>query len=79
MGRSGPDGALRVQVDVPDSLTGQVSTGALDVALMYAPQYRPGARVELLLEEKDLHSRSRRVGLFSTARAGTLCLKESYT
>ena len=52
MRRSAPDVGLRVQVDVPDSLTDQVSTGALDVAVMYAPQYRPGARVELLLEEK---------------------------
>lgn len=52
MRRSAPDVALRVQVDVPDSLIDQVSTGALDVAVMYAPQYRPGARVELLLEEK---------------------------
>ena len=52
MRRSAPDVALRVQVDVPDSLTDQVSTGALDVAVMYAPQHRPGARVELLLEEK---------------------------
>ena len=47
-----PDVALRVQVDVPESLTHQISTGALDVAVMHAPQYRPGARVELLMEEK---------------------------
>jgi len=52
MRRAAPDVALRVQVGVPESLTNQVSTGALDVAVMYAPQYRPGARVELLLEEK---------------------------
>lgn len=52
MRRSAPDVALRVQVDAPDSLADQVSTGALDIAVMYAPQYRPGARVELLLEEK---------------------------
>jgi LysR family transcriptional regulator, flagellar master operon regulator len=52
MRRSAPDVALRVQLEVPDSLSDQVSTGALDVAVMYAPQYRPGARVELLLEEK---------------------------
>ncbi|MCS3725349.1 LysR family transcriptional regulator [Bradyrhizobium betae] len=52
MRRSAPDVALRVQVDVPDSLTSQVSAGALDIAVMYAPQHRPGARVELLLEEK---------------------------
>lgn len=52
MRHSAPDVALRVQVGVPESLTTQVSTGALDIAVMYAPQYRPGARVELLLEEK---------------------------
>lgn len=52
MRRAAPDVALRVQVGVPESLTNQVSTGALDVAVMYAPEYRPGARVELLLEEK---------------------------
>ncbi|MDA9408095.1 LysR family transcriptional regulator [Bradyrhizobium sp. CCBAU 45384] len=52
MRHSAPDVALRVQVDVPDGLTNQVSTGALDIAVMYTPQHRPGARVELLLEEK---------------------------
>jgi DNA-binding transcriptional LysR family regulator len=52
MRRAMPDVALRVQVDLPESLTSQVSAGALDVAVMYAPQYRPGTRVELLLEEK---------------------------
>ena len=52
MRRSAPDIALRVEVGVPESLTDQVASGALDVAVMYAPQYRPGARVELLLEEK---------------------------
>lgn len=52
MRHSAPDVALRVQVGLPESLTTQVATGALDIAVMYAPQYRPGARVELLLEEK---------------------------
>jgi DNA-binding transcriptional LysR family regulator len=52
MRRSAPDVALRVQVGLPESLSNQVSVGALDVAVMYAPQYRPGARVELLMEEK---------------------------
>lgn len=52
MRRAAPDVALRVQVGLPESLTNQVSGGALDVAVMYAPQFRPGARVELLLEEK---------------------------
>ncbi len=52
MRRSAPDVALRVQVGLPESLSNQVATGALDIAVMYAPQYRPGSRVELLLEEK---------------------------
>lgn len=52
MRQSAPDVALRVQVDLPESLTSQVSTGALDIAVMYAPQHWPGARVELLMEEK---------------------------
>ena len=47
-----PDIALRVEVGLPESLTHQVSTGTLDIAVMYQPQHRPGARVELLLEEK---------------------------
>lgn len=52
MRRAAPDIALRVEVGLPESLTHQVSTGALDIAVMYQPRYRPGARVELLLEEK---------------------------
>jgi DNA-binding transcriptional LysR family regulator len=52
MRQSAPDIALRIQVDLPESLSDQVSAGALDVAITYAPQFRPGARVELLLEEK---------------------------
>jgi DNA-binding transcriptional LysR family regulator len=52
MRQAASDVALRVQIDLPESLTNQVSTGALDLAVMYAPQYWPGARVELLLEEK---------------------------
>jgi LysR family transcriptional regulator, flagellar master operon regulator len=52
MRRSAPDVALRVEVGLPESLTDQVAAGTLDVAVVYAPQYRPGLRVELLLEEK---------------------------
>jgi DNA-binding transcriptional LysR family regulator len=52
MRQAAPDVALRVEVGLPESLTGQVSSGALDIAVMYQPEYRPGARVELLLEEK---------------------------
>ncbi|MBN9042577.1 MAG: LysR family transcriptional regulator [Rhizobiales bacterium 62-47] len=52
MRRTAPDIALRVQVGLPDGLSGQVADGVLDIAVMYAPQQRPGSRVELLLEEK---------------------------
>lgn len=52
MRRSAPDIALRVQVDQPEGLTDRVAEGVLDLAVMYAPQQRPGSRVELLLEEK---------------------------
>lgn len=52
MRRTAPDIALRVQVGQPDSLIGQVADGVLDIAVMYAPQQRPGSRAELLLEEK---------------------------
>jgi len=52
MRRTAPDIALRIQVDLPEPLMEQVTAGVLDLAIMYAPQYRPGVRVELLLEEK---------------------------
>jgi LysR family transcriptional regulator, flagellar master operon regulator len=52
MRRSAPDLALRAQVDVPESLMTQVAEGVLDIAVMYAPQHRPGLKIELLFEEK---------------------------
>ncbi|MCO5089961.1 LysR family transcriptional regulator [Bosea sp. (in: a-proteobacteria)] len=52
MRQTAPDVALRVEAGLPESLTGQVSSGALDIAVMYQPEYRPGARIELLMEEK---------------------------
>lgn len=52
MRRSAPDLALRAQVNVPDSLMTQVAEGVLDIAVMYAPQHRPGLRIDLLFEEK---------------------------
>jgi DNA-binding transcriptional LysR family regulator len=51
MRQAAPEIALRIQVDLPESLMEQVTAGVLDLAIMYAPQYRPGVRVELLLEE----------------------------
>ena len=52
MRRSLPDVALRVHVDVPQDLINQVAAGLVDAAIMYAPQYRPGLKIDLLLEEK---------------------------
>jgi DNA-binding transcriptional LysR family regulator len=52
MRQSIPDLALRAQVGLPESLMTQVAEGMLDIALMYAPQHRPGLKIELLFEEK---------------------------
>jgi DNA-binding transcriptional LysR family regulator len=50
--RSLPDISLRVHVDVPQDLINQVASGLVDVAIMYAPQHRPGLKIDLLMEEK---------------------------
>lgn len=47
-----PHLAIRTEVGFPADLLERVALGALDVAIMYAPQKRPGLRVELLIEEK---------------------------
>lgn len=52
MRRSLRDVALRVRVDVPQDLINQVAAGLIDVAIMYAPQHRPGLRIDLLMEEE---------------------------
>ena len=52
MRRSLRDIALRVHVDVPQDLINQVAAGLVDVAIMYAPQHRPGLKVDLLMEEE---------------------------
>jgi DNA-binding transcriptional LysR family regulator len=52
MRRSLRDIALRVQVDVPRDLVDQVAAGLVDIAVMYAPQHRPGLKIDLLLEER---------------------------
>jgi LysR family transcriptional regulator, flagellar master operon regulator len=52
MRRSLSDIALRVHVDVPQDLINQVAAGLVDVAIMYAPQHRPGLKIDLLLEEE---------------------------
>lgn len=52
MRRSMPDVALRVQVDLRRDLIGQVSEGLVDIAIVYAPQHRPGLKIDLIMEEK---------------------------
>jgi LysR family transcriptional regulator, flagellar master operon regulator len=52
MRRSTPQLALRTQVGLPEGLMNQVSEGILDIAVLYAPQHRPGIKVELLMKEK---------------------------
>jgi DNA-binding transcriptional LysR family regulator len=52
MRRSHPDIALRVHVDVPQDLSAHVAAGLVDIAIMYAPQYRPGLEIDLLMEEE---------------------------
>lgn len=52
MRRSTPQLALRTQVGLSEGLMTQVTEGILDLAVLYAPQHRPGIKVELLMKEK---------------------------
>jgi LysR family transcriptional regulator, flagellar master operon regulator len=52
MRRSHADIALRVHVDVPQDLITHVASGLVDIAIMYAPQHRPGLEIDLLSEEE---------------------------
>jgi DNA-binding transcriptional LysR family regulator len=52
MRRSLREIALRVHVDVPQDLSNLVAAGLVDVAVMHAPQHRPGLKIDLLMEEK---------------------------
>jgi DNA-binding transcriptional LysR family regulator len=47
-----PHLALRTEVGVPADLMDRVASGMLDIAVVYAPQQRPGLCIELLIEEK---------------------------
>lgn len=47
-----PDIAIRVHVDVPQDLITHVANGLVDIAIMYAPQHRPGLEIDLLMEEE---------------------------
>lgn len=47
-----PDLALRTEVGFPADLLNRVADGTLEIAVVYAPQQRPGLRIDLLIEEK---------------------------
>lgn len=70
MHRAAPQLALRTQVGPPAPLLDQVADGTLDIAVVYAPQRRPGLKVELLIEEKLV--------LVTTARGSTAPKASSY-
>src|SRR3546814_18460888 len=50
--------AVSAQIAAADRLMEQVQDGALDVAVLYAAQRRPGVIAELLFEEKLVHVRT---------------------
>ena len=52
MRTAAPQLAIRTEVGFPHDLLDKVAAGVLDMAIAYAPQQRPGLRVELLIEEK---------------------------
>lgn len=62
MHRSARHLALRIEVAPPGGLLERVVDGMLDLAVLYAPQQRPGLKIELLVEEKLV--------LVTTARRG---------
>jgi DNA-binding transcriptional LysR family regulator len=70
MRRTAPEIALRTTLGLPEDLTTQVANGILDLAVLYAPQYRPGLEVELLFEEKLV--------LVTTSSAPLESAKENY-
>lgn len=52
MRTAAPQLALRTEIGFPEDLLNRVAEGVLDIAIVYAPQHRPGLRIELLIEEK---------------------------
>jgi len=54
MHRSAPHLALRTAVAAPADLLEQVADGVLDLAVIYAPQQRPGLKIELLIEDRPV-------------------------
>ena len=58
MKRQQPAIAVRAHVGTPDQLLEQLRSGALDVAVLYAPMILPGFTVELIEEEQLVLVRS---------------------
>ncbi len=52
MRTAAPDLALRIEVGFPADLLDRVADGTVEIAVLYAPQQRPGLRIDLLIEEK---------------------------
>lgn len=52
MKEQAPGLAVRTEIRSSEALLEQIANGTLDIAIVYAPHYRPGIRVELLIEEK---------------------------
>jgi LysR family transcriptional regulator, flagellar master operon regulator len=70
MKEDAPELAVRVEISSSEVLLEQIATGTLDIAIVYAPHYRPGIRVDLLIEE--------RLVLVSTGEDGSLPDPERY-
>ena len=49
-----PDVAVRAEVGTPETLMRHLADGLLDFALIYAPEARPGFRIEKLMDENLL-------------------------
>ncbi len=52
MRTAAPQWALQTEVGFAPDLLDKVASGVLDIGIVYAPQQRPGLRVELLFEER---------------------------
>lgn len=65
-----PELALRCDTGFAPELLERVANGTLDVAVLYAPQQRPGLRVDLLIEEK--------LQLVTTAADGRMPTPDEY-
>jgi DNA-binding transcriptional LysR family regulator len=47
-----PEIAWRAQIGLADDLSARIAAGVLDLAILYAPRYQSGLKVELLNEDK---------------------------